>query len=112
MEDIKKINDDIKATEDALEGNKATFKAELDSANQQIELLKKENADLSAAIKKYQELNQSLFLRVAAPMQEQQQVEKPKDPDLVSALEKIRIHNEGVIAGYGNNNEQGTVSPS
>lgn len=104
MEDIQKINDDIKATEDALEGNKATFKAELDSAMQQIELLKKENADLNSAIKKYQELNQSLFLRVAAPMQEQQ-VEKPKDPDLVSALEKIRIHNEGVIAGYGNSNE-------
>lgn len=104
MEDIQKINDDIKATEDALEGNKATFKAELDSAMQQIEVLKKENADLNSAIKKYQELNQSLFLRVAAPMQEQQ-VEKPKDPDLVSALEKIRIHNEGVIAGYGNSNE-------
>ena len=103
MENIEQINNDIKATEDALEGNKATFKAELDSAMQQIELLKKENADLNSAIKKYQELNQSLFLRVAAPMPEQQ-VEKPKDPDLVSALEKIRIHNEGVVAGYGNSN--------
>ena len=94
MEDIQKINEDIKKTEDALEGNKATFKAELDSAMQQIEVLKKENADLNSAIKKYQELNQSLFLRVAAPMQEQQ-VEKPKDPDLVSALDLSSLMEAG-----------------